>query len=96
LAVTGVVGYQFSNDASQPNLLNWGFTLQYSYQYLHNFVERSEWSKPLERFVAVVEFPMQNCLTGVCSGKLIGSINPGVVWIGPEFNINVQVIFPCE
>ncbi len=96
LAVTGVLGYQIPTDQSQPKVFNWGFTVQYSLLYLNSFVQPTGWNNFFNRLVPVVEFPMQTCLTGRCSGQVIGSVNPGVIWVGEQFNLSAQAVFPVN
>ena len=95
-AVTGVLGYQMPTDQSQPKALNWGFTLQYSFMYLNEHVQSTGWGEPLNHMIAVVEFPLQTCKTGTCSGQVTGSVNPGIVWVGPEFNLTAQAVLPIN
>ena len=96
LAVTGVLGYQMSTDQAQPTALNWSFTLQYSFLYLNEHVQPTGWGEPWNRLVAIVEFPLQTCMSGICNGQVIGSINPGLVWVGPEFNLSAEAVLPVN
>ena len=95
-AVTGVLGYQLPTDQTQPKALNWGFTLQYSFMYLNEHVQSTGWGEPFNHMIAVVEFPLQTCLTGFCSGQVTGSVNPGLVWVGPGFNLSVEAVLPIN
>ncbi len=96
MAVTGVLGYQMSTDQGQPTALNWGFTLQYSFLYLNEHVQPTGWGEPWNSLVAVVEFPLQTCMSGICNGQVTGSVNPGLVWVGPEFNLSAEAVFPVN
>ncbi len=96
LAMTGVLGYQLPTDQAQPKTLNWGFTLQYSFMYLNDHVQKTGWGEPFNHLIPVVEFPLQTCMTGSCSGQITGSVNPGVVWVGPEFNLSVEAVLPIN
>ena len=96
MAITGVLGYQMSTDQAQPTALNWGFTLQYSFLYLNNHVHRTGWAEPFNHIIAVVEFPLQTCLSGICNGQVTGSVNPGLVWVGPGFNLSAEAVFPVN
>jgi hypothetical protein len=96
LAITGVVGYQMSTDQSQPTALNWGFTLQYSFLYLNDHVQRTGWGEPWNRLVAVVEFPLQTCMSSICNGQVTGSVNPGLIWVGNNYNLSAEVVFPIN
>ncbi|BDW10626.1 hypothetical protein PSHI8_07080 [Polynucleobacter sp. SHI8] len=96
MAITGVLGYQASTNQSQPTAFNWGFTIQYSFLYLNKYVQPTGWGEPWNRLVAVVEFPLQTCMSGMCNGQVTGSMNPGVVWVGSEFNLSAEAVFPIN
>jgi hypothetical protein len=96
LAITGVLGYQVPTEQSQPKVFNWGFTVQYSLPYLNQFVQKTGWNDFFNRLVPVVELPMQTCLSGRCTGQLIGSVNPGVIWVGDSFNVSAEAVFPVN
>jgi len=95
-AVSGVLGYQMPTDQSQPKVLNWGFTLQYSFMYLNDHVKSTGWGEPFNHMIAVIEFPLQTCLSGICNGQVLGSVNPGVTWVGKEFNLSAELVFPIN
>jgi len=96
LALTGILGYQIPTEQSQPKVFNWGFTVQYSLPYLNQFVQKTGWNDFFNRLVPVVEFPMQTCLSGRCSGQVIGSVNPGIIWVGDSFNLSAEAVFPVN
>jgi len=96
IALTGVLGYQMSTDQSQPTALNWGFTLQYSFLYLNNYVKRTGWGEPWNSLVAIIEFPLQTCMSSFCNGQITGSVNPGLVWVGPDFNLSAEAVIPIN
>jgi hypothetical protein len=95
-AVSGVLGYQIPTDPSQAKVLNWGFTLQYSFMYLNDHVRSTGWGEHFNNMIAVIEFPMQTCLSGICNGQILGSVNPGVIWVGKEFNLSAELVFPIN
>lgn len=96
LAITGVLGYQVPTEQSLPKVFNWGFTVQYSLPYLNQFIQKTGWNDFFNRLVPVVELPMQTCLSGRCTGQLIGSVNPGVIWVGDSFNVSAEAVFPVN
>ncbi len=95
-ALTGILGYQIPTEQTQAKVFNWGFTAQYSFLYLNRYVRSTGWNDFFNRLVAVVEFPMQTCLTTRCAGQITGSVNPGVVWVGEHFNLSAEVVFPVN
>jgi hypothetical protein len=96
LAVTGVFGVEASTDSQQPTLLNWGFTVQYSLLYMQTHVRDLGLVAPFNRLVPVIEFPLKTCLNNACAGKTTGSFNPGVVWVGPHFNLALSLVKPIN
>ncbi len=96
MAVTGILGYQIFTDQAQPTALNWGFTLQYSFLYLNEHVQPTGWGAPWNRLVAMVEFPLQTCMSSICNGQVTGSVNPGIVWVGQNFNLSAEAVFPLN
>jgi hypothetical protein len=96
LAVTGALGREFTTDSQRPEMLNWGFTIQYSLLYLQSLVTNLELREPFNRLVAVIEFPVRTCLNRGCSGETTGTINPGVVWVGNGFNLAIEAVKPLN
>jgi len=107
-AITGIVAPNFPTRSSNvsineeteetevernPTTLTWGFTLQYSLQYLQSFVKDVGLGAPFNRMVIVTEFPMETCMSAECKGKITGTVNPGIVWCGKfmEFGIAAQI-----
>ena len=95
-AITGVIGYQVPSTRNAPQAFNWGLTLQYSFMYLNEHVQPTGWSDFANRLIAVVEFPMQTCMSTACRHQVIGSVNPGVVWVGSHFNIATELVIPSS
>ena len=97
-AITGVLGYQVPSANHAPQAFNWGLTLQYSLMYLNDHVAPTGWSDFANRLIAIVEFPMQTCtsMNQTCKNQVIGSINPGVVYVGDHFNIATEVVVPAN
>lgn len=95
-AVTGVLGYQVPSIRNAPQSINWGLTLQYSFMYLNDHVRPTGWNDFANRLIAVVEFPMQTCMNQACKNQVIGSVNPGVVYVGDYFNIATELVVPSS
>lgn len=107
-AITGVIAPNFptrnsntvvnadtgqSDIERNPTTLTWGFALQYSLMYLQSFVKDIGLGVPFNRMIIVTEFPMETCLSADCKGKITGTVNPGILWIGKymEFGIAAQI-----
>jgi hypothetical protein len=79
-----------------PDLLNWGFALEYSIPYLQQNVKNIGIPKPFDRMIPVVEFAFQTALDRGVGGQTTGSINPGVIWSGKYFQIGAEAVIPIN
>ncbi|MEJ2324255.1 MAG: hypothetical protein P8Y77_05640 [Nitrospirota bacterium] len=105
LAVTGVIGPNFpaksktvvdGEEKLNPITLSWGFTVQYNLQYLQSFVKDVGLGDPLKRMVVIVEFPMETCLNQDCEGQTTGTVNPGIIWFGKQFQLGIAAQIPIN
>lgn len=92
-AITGYVAPSFPLQPSPVQTLQAGFSLQYSLQYLNNFVRDlgfQGFSRTLVRgLVPIVEGVFTSCLNqgGIVGGagcEVVGFINPGFFWFLPH------------
>lgn len=110
-AITGVLGPNvptqktttgIDSDTGQavvdrnPTTLTWAFSLQYSFMYLQSFVKDVGLSAPFNRMIAVVEFPMETCLSSGCEGQTTGTVNPGIVWAGKKIEVGLAAQIPIN
>jgi hypothetical protein len=79
-----------------PDTLSWGFSLQYSLQYLQSFVKDVGLGTPFNRMILLVEFPMETCLNRGCNGQTTGTINPGIIWFGKSVQLGIEARFPVN
>ena len=82
--------------AHNPDMLVWGFALEYSLIYLQSQVRDIGLPKPLDRMVPVVEFAFQTPVTAGFGQKTTGAINPGVIWAGQYSQIAAELIVPAN
>jgi hypothetical protein len=108
-AITGQLGIGIPSSASSttvndegetsveqhPNLLQWGFTFQYSLIYLQSFVKDVGLREPFNRMVAVVELPLTTGLNRGASGTT-GTVNPGIIWSGQYAQLAVEAQIPIN
>ena len=81
------------------NTLNYGVAIEYSLIYLQSFVEDVGLTAPFNRLIPLVEFNMQmpiNRDTGTGGNQNIGTINPGVIWAGQDYQIGVEAMLPVN
>jgi hypothetical protein len=113
LAITGQVGYAIPgistmvtvdpdtgdiNTDYNPQVLQWGGSLQYSMPYLKSSVVDLGLPEFLNRTNFIVEAalqtPVANTLTS--GGLTTGTINPGIIWTGNSFQLGVEAVIPVN
>jgi hypothetical protein len=78
-----------------PNVLQWGFAVEYSLIYLQSFVQDMGLREPFNRMIAVIEFPMSTALNRGESGTT-GTVNPGIIWAGQYVQLSVEAQIPIN
>ncbi|MBZ5707488.1 MAG: hypothetical protein LAN63_19260 [Acidobacteriia bacterium] len=96
LAITGAISPNFTTQHSAPDSLNWGFTFQYSLQYLQSFVKDVGIGHPFNHMIPVVETPMNTCLNQGCANQTTGTINPGVIWFSRWGQLALEGTIPVN
>ena len=94
-ALTGTLGYEIPSKSSDPNVLDWGFALEYSLPYLQDHVEDIGLPKPFRNIIPLVEFNM-NSPTNRNGGPTTGTINPGILWEGKYCQIGAEAVIPVN
>ncbi len=79
-----------------PKVVEWGFTIQYSLQYLQSFVRDVGIPAPFNRMIPLVEFAMDTPVEGPQSGHTTGTINPGVIWFGRYLQVGLELQLPVN
>ncbi len=79
-----------------PDVLEWGFALEYSVIYLQSQVQDMHLPAPVDRLIPLVEFALETPLNRGARGQTTGTINPGVIWAGKYFQISVEAIVPVN
>jgi len=104
-ALTGVVGVAIPTSAStltddeverHPNVLQYGFALEYSLIYLQQQVKEVGLSAPFDRLIPLVEFSFETALNRGESGQTTGTINPGVIWSSKYVQFGVEALVPIN
>ncbi|HWE93569.1 MAG TPA: hypothetical protein VG269_06295 [Tepidisphaeraceae bacterium] len=95
-AVTGVVGQTFPTRSADPNVLEWGFALEYSLPYLQQHVQDVGLPAPFKDMIPLVEFAMQTAENRDQGGLTTGTINPGVLWESPYLQVGVEANIPIN
>ena len=79
-----------------PDVLEWGFALEYSVIYLQSQVQDMHLPAPVDRLIPLVEFALETPLNRDARGQTTGTINPGVIWAGKYFQVGVEAIVPIN
>jgi hypothetical protein len=112
-AVTGTIGYAIPSSSSttgtdpdtgdvtvtqNPNVLQWGGTLQYSMPYLKSAVVDLGLPDFANHLIPIVEAnfatPVSN--TADSGKKTTGTINPGFIYVGKTYQVGVEAIVPIN
>jgi hypothetical protein len=79
-----------------PDVLEWGFALEYSVIYLQSQVQDMHLPAPIDRLIPLVEFAMETPLNRGAGGPTAGTINPGVIWAGKYFQVGMEAVIPIN
>ena len=79
-----------------PDVLEWGFALEYSLIYLQSQVQDLHLRAPLDRLIPLVEFALETPLNRGEEGQTTGTINPGLIWSGKYFQIGAEAVIPIN
>lgn len=108
-ALTGLAGIGIPTKASttrinddgdveierHPNVLKWGFSVQYSLPYLQSFVKDIGLQQPFSRMIPVVEFAFETPFNRG-GGATTGTVNPGVLWAGRYVQLGLEAVIPVN
>src|SRR5438874_7807453 len=79
-----------------PDVLEWGFALEYSVIYLQSQVQDMHLRAPFDRLIPLVEFPLETPLNRGAQGQTTGTVNPGVIWAGKYFQVGLEAVVPIN
>ena len=79
-----------------PNVLEWGFAVEYSIIYLQEQVKDIGLRPPFDRLIPLVEFAFETPLNRGQEGLTTGTINPGLIWSGKYFQVGAEAIIPVN
>jgi hypothetical protein len=79
-----------------PDVLQWGFVLEYSVIYLQSQVQDLHLPAPIDRLIPLVEFALETPLNRGAERETTGTINPGVIWAGKYFQVGAEAVIPIN
>ena len=99
-AVTGNLGFDFPTKTESavvpnPNNFNHGFAFEYSFPYLQCCVKDIGLRPPFNRLIPLVEVSFTTPINRASASQTIGTIQPGIIWAGPYFQIGAEAILPA-
>jgi hypothetical protein len=94
--VTLPTGATAVTDMINPNVLQWGFTLQYSLITTPYHRGEPNLNRGFGGLIPLVEFALQTPLNGPLAGQTTGTVNPGVIWAGQYFELGLEAVIPVN
>jgi hypothetical protein len=79
-----------------PDVIEWGFALEYSVIYLQSQVKDIGLRAPFDRLIPLVEFAFESPVNRGAQGQTTGTINPGIIWAGKYFQLGVEAVVPIN
>jgi hypothetical protein len=100
-AVTGNLSFDFptkveSNGSPNPNSFNYGFAVEYSFEYLEHHVKDIGLRPPFDHLIPLVEFALSTPVNRGQGGATTGTVQPGIIWWGPYFQLGAEMIIPTN
>jgi hypothetical protein len=101
IAITGNLGFDFPTKAESagvpnPNAFNYGFAVEYSFPYLQCCVKDIGLRSPFNGLIPLVEVFFSTPINRLPANQTIGTVQPGVIWAGPYFQIGAEAILPAN
>ena len=94
--VTLPTGATAGIETFNPNILQWGFALEYSQVTTSYSDGERKGSRFAHGWVPLVEFALQTPLEGPLAGTTTGTINPGAVFVTQYFQFAMEAIIPIN
>ena len=79
-----------------PDVIEWGFALEYSVIYLQSQVKDIGLRAPFDRLIPLVEFAFESPVNRGAQGQTTGTINPGIIWAGTYFQLAAEAQIPVN
>ena len=79
-----------------PNVLQYGFAVEYSLIYLQGQVKDIGLRAPFDHLIPLIEFSFETPLDRGQEGETTGTINPGVIWAGKYFQVGAEAVIPIN
>jgi hypothetical protein len=90
-------GRGWSQGAQNPNVLNWGFTVQYNLPYYHSHVAEID-NSFFKHLIPITEVAFSAPVSNVPPGGygVTGTVQPGAVYMADKWQFALEAIFPIN
>jgi len=100
-AITGNLGFNFPTQATtagvpNPNNFAYGFAFEYSFPYIECCVKDIGLRPPFSQLIPLVEVSFTTPISRAPANQTTGTIQPGIIWAGPYFQIGAEAIIPAN
>ena len=100
-AITGNLGFDFPTQATtagvpNPNNFAYGFAFEYSFPYMECCVKDIGLRPPFSQLIPLVEVSFTTPISRAPANQTMGTIQPGIIWAGPYFQIGAEAIIPAN
>jgi len=100
-AITGNLGFDFPTQATtvgvpNPNNFNYGFAFEYSFPYIQCCVKDIGLRPPFSQMIPLIEVAFTTPISRAPANQTTGTIQPGIIWAGPYFQIGAEAIIPAN
>ncbi len=84
--------------ATNPNVLVWGASLQYSLPYLKSSVVDLGLPDFFNHLIPIVEVSLRTPVANVADSGTVttGTVNPGFIWVANSYQIGVEAMIPVN
>jgi hypothetical protein len=95
LAISGLIGYQFSDNVSlRPGQFVIGAAVEYSFPYLESKVEALDLPDVIRGLTPIVEFTL-NVPSGGPGGPQVAFVAPGIASTGAGWDFGIEATVPA-
>jgi len=84
------------NREFNPTVFKWGFSTQYSLQYLQSFVRDVGLPAPFNRMIPLGEVALQTPIDGPNARHTTGAVYPGIIWSGRYYQVGIEAVIPIN
>jgi hypothetical protein len=79
-----------------PEVLEWGFAVEYSLIYLQEQVKDIGLRAPFDRLIPLVEISLSDPINRGQNGLITGTVDPGIIWSGKYFQVGAEAVIPIN